>query len=160
MRNEYFENSRRMSLRSHPAFEFFRTMFAETFICFCDNTLLSQSLLVSRQIWQLLVYKYFNNLFSILLLTEKTSDLYLGDGSRPSSSQSVRSEPFRCGTPTAGGNKSVTRRRYDYGNALRKQLTRPKTSADYFGKKLKTCSLPTLLQCKKEILLKCKRHWM
>ncbi|XP_069141337.1 uncharacterized protein [Argopecten irradians] len=52
--------------------------------------------------------------------------------SRPSSSRS-QVEPFRCGTPvTSEQNKSSLRRRKDYGAALQKHLSRPKTSTDYF----------------------------
>ncbi|XP_060080635.1 uncharacterized protein LOC132559999 [Ylistrum balloti] len=52
--------------------------------------------------------------------------------SRPSSSHS-HVEPFRCGTPvTSEQNMSSLRRRKDYGAALQKHLSRPKTSADFF----------------------------
>ncbi|OWF54585.1 hypothetical protein KP79_PYT11151 [Mizuhopecten yessoensis] len=52
--------------------------------------------------------------------------------SRPSSSRS-KVEPFRCGTPVSEQNKSSLRRRKDYGAALQKHISRPKTSADFFG---------------------------
>ncbi|KAK7480941.1 hypothetical protein BaRGS_00027852 [Batillaria attramentaria] len=42
-------------------------------------------------------------------------------------------EPFRCGTPASGDNKSAARRRRDYGEAVRKFMARPKTATEFLA---------------------------
>ncbi|XP_048739096.1 uncharacterized protein LOC125653578 isoform X2 [Ostrea edulis] len=41
-------------------------------------------------------------------------------------------EPFKCGTPCTEFNKMATRRRKDYGEAIRKYICRPKTASAFF----------------------------
>lgn len=41
--------------------------------------------------------------------------------------------PFRCGTPSPGDNVLAARRRHDYGEAVRKHNSRPKSAADYMA---------------------------
>jgi polyisoprenoid-binding protein YceI len=42
-------------------------------------------------------------------------------------------EPFKCGTLCTDFNKMATRRRKDYGEAIRKYICRPKTATAFFG---------------------------
>lgn len=57
--------------------------------------------------------------------------------SRPKSAPAhmdVYSEPFKCGVLTPSEfNKSTTRRRYDYSEAVRKHMARPRTASQYFA---------------------------
>ncbi|KAL3852486.1 hypothetical protein ACJMK2_016117 [Sinanodonta woodiana] len=54
--------------------------------------------------------------------------------SAPCTSVTNQREPFRCGTPTiAEYNKISFRRRLDYGEAVRKHVSRPKSATDFFS---------------------------
>ncbi|KAK3587086.1 hypothetical protein CHS0354_023542 [Potamilus streckersoni] len=54
--------------------------------------------------------------------------------SAPCTSVTNQREPFRCGTPTvAEHNKISFRRRLDYGEAVRKHVSRPKSATDFFS---------------------------
>ncbi|RUS86214.1 hypothetical protein EGW08_006009, partial [Elysia chlorotica] len=53
-----------------------------------------------------------------------------GGGSSPHEKSET---PFRCGTPSSGDNVLAARRRHDYGEAVRKHNSRPRSAADYMG---------------------------
>lgn len=55
-----------------------------------------------------------------------------------SAPDAISGEPFKCGTPSKDFDKMVTRRRKDYGEAIRKHVSRPKTASSFFG----TFSIP------------------
>ena len=50
-----------------------------------------------------------------------------------SAPDAISGEPFKCGTPSKDFDKMVTRRRKDYGEAIRKHVSRPKTASSFFG---------------------------
>ncbi|XP_022296010.2 uncharacterized protein LOC111105852 isoform X2 [Crassostrea virginica] len=49
-----------------------------------------------------------------------------------SAPDAISGEPFKCGTPSKDFDKMVTRRRKDYGEAIRKHVSRPKTASSFF----------------------------
>ncbi|XP_046561130.1 uncharacterized protein LOC124270146 [Haliotis rubra] len=60
-------------------------------------------------------------------------DMYKSRSSRPSSAHSTCSSAFRCGTTSGPQNGMATRRRHDYGEAIRKHNSRPKTATEYLA---------------------------
>ncbi|GFN97417.1 tpr repeat [Plakobranchus ocellatus] len=54
-----------------------------------------------------------------------------GAGSSPNERPET---PFRCGTPSGGDNVLAARRRHDYGEAVRKHNSRPRSAADFMAR--------------------------
>lgn len=62
---------------------------------------------------------------------ETVSTVPVGHGERP---ETARADVFRCGTTSAMANNRMSlKRRTDYGNAIRKYMSRPKSAPEFFG---------------------------